>query len=123
VHWLLRRDSQDRLRFVACESAKVAGLLARHGISFLGAKPGSATILVVREFDQPSEQVLVRSEAVLALFAELPPPWPIVATTLGWIPRSVCDLGYRLIARWRYHIWGRMESCPVPTAEEKLRFL
>jgi len=123
VHWLLRRDSQDRLRFVACESAKVAGLLARHGISFLGAKPSCATILVVRKFEQPAEQVLMRSSAVLAIFAELPRPWSTVETTLGWIPRPVCDLGYRLIARWRYRIWGRLESCPVPTAEEGQRFL
>jgi predicted DCC family thiol-disulfide oxidoreductase YuxK len=123
VRWLLRRDRRDRLRFAAAESAKIAGLLARHGISLPDAKSGSATILVVREFDHPAEQVLVRSEAVLALFAELPRPWPAIAAALRWIPRPVLDLGYRLIARWRYRIWGLLESCPVPTVEEAQRFL
>jgi predicted DCC family thiol-disulfide oxidoreductase YuxK len=81
------------------------------------------TILVVRGFSGPEERVLVRSEAIMALLSELPRPWPAVAVGLGWIPRPIRDLGYRLVARWRYRIWGRLESCPVPTAEERKRFL
>jgi predicted DCC family thiol-disulfide oxidoreductase YuxK len=123
VRWLLRRDSQDRLRFVASESAKVAGLLARYGISLLEAKAGPTTILVVRGFGLPTEHVLEHSEAVLALLAELPRPWPAVAATLGWVPRPMLDLGYRLVARWRYRIWGRVESCPLVTTEERTHFL
>ena len=57
------------------------------------------------------------------MLGELSQPWPIVGVALGWIPRPVLDLGYRFIARWRYHIWGRLESCPVPTSEERVRFL
>lgn len=120
VRWFLRHDRLDRLRFVASESAKVAELFARPGIA---AESAPSTILVVRDARSPAECVLVRSEAVLALLRELPRPWPAVAAMLGWIPRPVRDLGYRLIARWRYRIWGRLASCPLPTAEERARFL
>ena len=123
VRWLVRRDSQDRLRFVAFESEMVAGILARQGIGAPDPESGPDTILVVREFGHPSELVLVRSEAVLALLAELPCPWPTVEIVLGWIPRPVLDLGYRLVTRWRYRIWGRLENCPVPTAENGRHFL
>jgi predicted DCC family thiol-disulfide oxidoreductase YuxK len=128
VRWFLRRDRQDRLHFVASESPKVAGLLARHGISETDLGLGSSsiersTILVVRDPDGPGEKILVRSDAARAMLAALPRPWPAVAAVFGWIPRPVRDLGYRLIARWRYHIWGRLESCPVPTTEERERFL
>ncbi|MGD0682131.1 MAG: DCC1-like thiol-disulfide oxidoreductase family protein [Terracidiphilus sp.] len=123
VRWLLRRDLRDRLRFAASESAKVAGLLTRHGISLQETKSGPTTILVVQEFDQPAERVLERSKAVLALLAELPRPWPAVAAALGWVPRPMLDLGYRVIARWRHRIWGRSESCPLPTAEARTHFL
>ncbi len=123
VRWFLRRDRRDRLRFVASESAMVAGLLARHGINSLDSKSSPATIMVVLDAGGPAERVLARSEAVLALFGQLLRPWPAVATALGWIPRPVRDLGYRLIARWRYRIWGRLESCPVPTDDERQRFL
>jgi len=123
VRWLLRRDRRDRLRFVASESAKAAGLLARHGMGT--AEPGSGldTILVVRDVGGRTESVVVRSDGVVALLEELPQPWPAVAAALKWIPRPVRVLGYRLIARWRYRIWGRLESCPVPTAGERERYL
>jgi predicted DCC family thiol-disulfide oxidoreductase YuxK len=101
----------------------VARLLARQGITLPDAQLSPATILVVREFGHPSELVLVRSEAVLALLAELPQPWPAVTAALRWIPRPVLDLGYRLIARCRYRVWGRLENCPVPTADNGQRFL
>ncbi len=123
VRWFLRRDRRDRLRFVASESEKVAELLKRHGIGTEVSGSGPGTILVVEDADGPGEKLLDRSDAVVAMLRELPRPWPTVAVMMGWIPRPVRDLGYRLIARWRYRIWGRLESCPLPTAEERERFL
>jgi predicted DCC family thiol-disulfide oxidoreductase YuxK len=123
VRWLLRRDRRDRLRFLASESEIAAALLVRHGINRPDAKSGPTTILTVLNFGDPAERVLARSEAVLALLAELPQPWPAVAAALGRVPRPLRDLGYRLIARWRYRIWGRLEVCPIPGADERARFL
>jgi len=119
----MRRDRRDRLRFAASESEIAAALLARHGINSPDAESGPPTILVVLNFGERAERVLTRSEAVLALLAELPQPWPAVAAVLGWIPRPVRDIGYKLIARWRYRIWGRLEICPIPGADERARFL
>jgi predicted DCC family thiol-disulfide oxidoreductase YuxK len=121
VRWLLRRDKQDRLRFVAMESERVAGMLERHSLT--GMDSASGTMLVVRDAGEESESVLVRSDAVVTLLRELRQPWPVVGGMLGWIPRPVRDLGYRVIARWRHRIWGRLGSCPLPTAEERGRFL
>jgi predicted DCC family thiol-disulfide oxidoreductase YuxK len=80
-------------------------------------------MLVVRDVGEARESVLVRSDGVVALLRELRQPWPVVGGVLQWIPRPVRDLGYRVIARWRHRILGRLESCPVPTAEEQGRFL
>lgn len=123
VRWFLRRNRLDRLLFAPSESPKVAGLLARHGIGRASAETGPQTILVVRDAGGPAEQLLARSDAVLALLGQLPSPWPAVGAALGWIPRPLRDLGYRLIARWRYRIWGRLKSCPLPSAEEREKFL
>ena len=119
VRWLLLRDRRDRLRFVASESEMAAGLLADLGFSAAGPE----TILVVRNAGGKAVQVLARSEAVLALLRELPRPWPWVAAGLRWVPLPLRDSGYRLVARWRYRLWGRLESCPVPTPEQRARFL
>jgi predicted DCC family thiol-disulfide oxidoreductase YuxK len=123
VRWFLRRDSRARLRFAASESPSVAEVLARHTIAVSELEGGPGTIVVVRDFGGPGEAIMARSGAVMAMLRELPRPWPRVAAVLRWIPRPVRDLGYRLIARWRYRIWGRLESCPLPTAEERARFL
>ena len=123
VRWFLVRDRRDRLRFVPSESPKVAGILRRHGVNMAADPAGPNTILVVRDPDGPTERLLERSDGVMAMLEELPRPWPAVAGVLRWIPRWLRDFAYRLIARWRYRIWGRLESCPLPTAEERGRFL
>jgi len=123
VRWFLRRDRRDRLRFAAFEAAGWGELLARHGIGVADVVAGPSTIFVVRGYSGPSEEILDRSDAALAMLSELPRPWPAVAATLRIIPRPLLDLAYRLIAHWRYRIWGRLESCPLPTSEERGRFL
>jgi predicted DCC family thiol-disulfide oxidoreductase YuxK len=123
VRWFLRRDRRDRLRFVVSESPKVAGLLARLGTSAPDSALGPNTIVVVHDAGGPDERVFLRSEATLALLGELPWPWRVLGVALGWISLPVRDLGYRAIARWRYRIWGRLENCPLPTPEERERFL
>ncbi len=123
VRWFLRRDRRDRLRFVRLESPKVAALLARHGMVATDLESGPDTMVLVRDPDGPNERVFTRSEAAVAMLAELPRPWSTAGDLFGWVPRPVRDLGYRLVARWRYRIWGRLECCPLPTAEERGRFL
>ena len=121
VRWLIARDRRDRLRFVPAESEKGAALLGRHGLS--ATELGPSTILVIQDQDSAAEKRLLRSDAVVALLKELPAPWPAVGALLAWVPRPVRELGYRLVARWRYSLWGRLESCPIPTGEERKWFL
>lgn len=123
VRWFLRRDVFDRLRFAPSASPNVAELLGRHGLDAAVAGEGPGSILVVVGAGGADERLLVRSEAVLALFSALPNPWPALAAALKVIPRPLRDLGYRVIARWRYRIWGRLDACPIPTVEERERFL
>ena len=123
VRWFLVRDRRDRLRFAPSELEQVAGLLARNGFNATDPSWGPNTILVVEDAGGPAERVLLRSDAVVAMLAELPRPWPAVAAALRWIPRGVRDMGYRVIANWRHRIWGRLESCPLPGPEERARFL
>jgi predicted DCC family thiol-disulfide oxidoreductase YuxK len=123
VRWFLLRDRNDQLRFVASDSPKLADLLARHGLNAVIATGNSGTILVAQAVETPAERLLIRSDAVLAMLRALPGPWPVLAAVLRIIPRPLRDLGYRLVARWRYRIWGRLDACPIPTAQERARFL
>jgi predicted DCC family thiol-disulfide oxidoreductase YuxK len=124
VQWFLRRDRFDRLRFVASTSPKVASLLERHGIDPAEAESDSGSVVVAQALGTPHEHLLTRSEALLAILQQLPDPWwPAIGATLRIIPRPLRDLGYRLVAWSRYRIWKRLDACPIPTAEERMRFL
>jgi predicted DCC family thiol-disulfide oxidoreductase YuxK len=123
VRWLLPRDRSDRMRFAPSTAPQVAELLARHGISSADPALAPASVLVFSHAGEPGERIHVRSQAVLALLRELPAPWPFIAAPLRLIPRPILDLVYRFIARVRYRIWGRLDACPIPTPDERRRFL
>lgn len=127
VRWLLARDRCNHLCFAPSSSPAVAALLVRHGFTLpLPGNPsasGPGTILVVRAAATPAETVYTRSTAVVVVLAELPGPWPLAARLLRIVPLPIRDLGYRLISRWRYHIWGRLGTCPLPAPEQRAHFL
>ena len=64
-----------------------------------------------------------RSSAIVGLLRQLGGPWRLVATLLWLIPRPLRDVGYRMVARSRYRIFGKSDTCRVPTPAERERFL
>ncbi|HZB87620.1 MAG TPA: DCC1-like thiol-disulfide oxidoreductase family protein, partial [Terracidiphilus sp.] len=82
IRWFLRRDRDDRLRFAPSDDPRVAEILTRHGIA-----PDPSSILVARNIGTPAEEILIRSNAAIAMLATLPAPWPTVAAAFRIIPR------------------------------------
>ena len=109
--------NEFRLSMGVPQSGPTASAIASNPAS------GPGTILVFRAAATPAEQLFTRSAAVAVVLAELPRPWPLAARLLRLIPHPVRDLAYRLIARWRYRIWGRLSACPLPTPQQRSRFL
>jgi predicted DCC family thiol-disulfide oxidoreductase YuxK len=117
VRWLLARDDRALFRFAPLQGATAGELRARHpeigdsldGIAYVETSDGS-------------ERVHMRSEAVFRILAELDPPWKWFAM-LRWLPRPLTELGYRIFARLRYRVFGRLDECRVPTPVERRRFL
>lgn len=63
-----------------------------------------------------------KAAAVIRILAEL--KWyytPLMIFLL--LPTCLRNLGYDLIAYNRYRLFGKMDSCRLPTEEEKLHFL
>jgi predicted DCC family thiol-disulfide oxidoreductase YuxK len=119
VQFILRHDRAANFRFAALQSPFAARILARHG-----ANPSDLdTAYVVINYDEPNESLLLRSDAILFVLKQLGGVWRFAGFILSLIPRPIRNWGYNLVARTRYRIFGRYDSCPLPTAETRSRFL
>lgn len=64
-----------------------------------------------------------RSTAVLRIFYELGGGYTLLALVLSIMPVTLRDWFYNLIAKNRYQIFGKKDTCRLPTATELQYFL
>lgn len=118
VQFLLKHDRRDRLRYASLQSDFAAAILTRHG-----ANPHDLnTVYVVVNHGQTGEKLLSRSDAILALGKELGGIWS-VAVAGKVLPRVVRDVFYNLVARNRYRVFGKHESCMMPEGRYRWKFM
>jgi predicted DCC family thiol-disulfide oxidoreductase YuxK len=80
------------------------------------------SLILVQRNSAGTEVVSARSEAVVRIGEYLGRGWGL-ARVLRIVPRFLRDAGYDLFARFRYRLFGRMDSCPIPAPEVRARFL
>ncbi len=118
VRFVLARDPAGRFRFAALQSTLARDILARHG-----RDPRDLdTLYLVLGHGRPDERLLRRSDAALWILRELGGPWR-AAGALRVVPARLRDLGYDLVARTRYRLFGRYDTCPLPDPRHRARFL
>jgi predicted DCC family thiol-disulfide oxidoreductase YuxK len=59
----------------------------------------------------------------LRVLRELGGEWRVFATVVGVLPTALLNVAYRVVARTRYRLFGRYDSCRLPTPEERARFV
>ena len=114
VQWLIAHDRRHRLRYAALQGEAASALRARHP-----EIPDELDTIAFVEH----ERVWLRSSAVFRVLRELPAPWRWISLLRWLLPRAVWDVAYRAFARRRYRWFGRLEACPIPSAEVRARFL
>jgi len=119
VQFLLKHDTQGRLRFASLQSDFAERVLSRHGID----PKDLDTVHVVVDCERPKEEVLNRSDAILRAGYELGAPWKTLATIGRIVPRPLRDLVYRFVATNRYRVFGKYDTCMLPDANQRQRFL
>ncbi len=67
-------------------------------------------------------RVHLRSKAFLYGARYLTRPWRW-AYHFRWLPALLLDLAYRVIARIRYRVWGKFDTCTMPTTEQRAHLL
>jgi predicted DCC family thiol-disulfide oxidoreductase YuxK len=113
VQFLIRHDPLGRLRLAALQSPAGQALLR------WCHKPldDFDTMVFVED-----SRVYVKSTAVLRITRYLTWPWPLLSLMLA-LPVMLRDWAYACVAGNRYRLFGRHETCMMPTPDVVKRFL
>ena len=118
VQFLLKRDRHDRLRFAALQSDFAATLLKCHGVDHQDLD----TVYVVLNPGEANEALLAKSDAALFFAKAIGGVWNL-ARLASIIPRPIRNWVYDLVARYRYRVFGKYETCMLPDPRHKHKFI
>ncbi|MGJ5009359.1 thiol-disulfide oxidoreductase DCC family protein [Bradyrhizobium oligotrophicum] len=112
VQFVIARDAAKRFRFTPIQSPYGTRLAQAFGID--PRDPDTNAVV-------HGGTAHLKSDAALTVLSNLP-GWGWTRALLA-IPKPLRDAVYSLVARNRYHIFGKYESCFVPDAELRNRVL
>lgn len=115
-HWVdfvIRRDTAEKFRFASLQSEAGKKILNGRG---LPAAEMTGVYLI-----EP-HRVHMKSGAILRIVRSLRAPWPVLSIFLI-VPPFLRDAVYDYIAHRRYRWFGKRDTCRLPAAGEKKRFL
>jgi predicted DCC family thiol-disulfide oxidoreductase YuxK len=119
IQFLLKHDSHDRFRFAPLQSQFAAEILRRHNAS----ADDLDTMFVVLDYASPRERLASRSDAAAVALRELGGGWAALGAVLQALPLWPRNWGYNLVARNRYRIFGKYDSCLTPLEKDRRKFL
>lgn len=113
VQWVIKRDPTGRFQFGPLQSPVSQSLLEQAGWSgkFLDS------FVYIR-----SGVAYERSDAALRAVSDLGGLYACAKLFLI-VPKPVRDAVYKFIAKNRYRMFGKTESCMIPTPELRTRFI
>ena len=112
VNLILRVDKRSQFRF-----APLQGSTAKRLLPSLPDDPREWSMLYLDEGG-----VHDLSDASLEVYRRLGGAWSFLSLARH-VPRFIRNPAYRLLARNRYRWFGQRDSCRVPSAQERERFL
>lgn len=113
AQFVLNHDRQGRFLLASMQGEAGSALYRRFGID-----PADPDTLIVVEGDRVRRD----SDAILAIWAGLGWPWRAGAM-FRLVPRALRDLVYRWVARHRYRLFGRRDTCWLPDPAFRDRLL
>lgn len=113
MNFVINRDKKDLFRFAAFQSDQSKEILKK--INF-GASTSETFVLIV------GDSYFTKSTAALMVCKELKSPIRFLFPLI-FIPKFLRDFTYDLIAKNRYTIFGKKETCSLPDEEDKIKFI
>jgi len=119
VQFTLCHDHKHTFRFASLQGPTAASILERHRQSLANLD----TFYVVTDLDHPAEQLQSRSDAALFVLRDLGGGWRVLAALGRLLPKILRDTLYNVVARNRYRMFGKFETCPLPDPKDRPKFL
>ena len=113
INIILKYDKHVYFQFAPSQSNAAMGIMQEFGLE----ENAIASVILI---DQ--EKVYTKTDAVIQIAKHLS-GWPKLFRLLKYIPKSIRDFGYDLIAKNRYALFGKKASCMIPDASIRHRFL
>ena len=113
VQLILKLDREKRFRFATAQSPLGESLFRRHGLPTDDYDSNLAII---------DGAAFTKLDSFVAVMAALGWPWR-AAKALLILPRPLRDWLYDRVARNRYALFGRKDSCEIPSAELRERLI
>lgn len=113
VQFIINRDPKGTFKFTSLQSEAGQEVIKKFNLPVNSLH----SILVVE-----NNVCYERSDAALHIAKHLPWPWKWLPA-FGILPRFIRDGVYDLIAKNRYRMFGKQDSCMLPTPELRGRFL
>lgn len=114
VDFAMARDPEGRLLY-----SPLQGETAEELLSEQDRKNVDTVIFLPAD----RSRVYRRSAAAVRVLWLLGFPWSLCGWLLWLVPLPLRNVGYRLVSRTRYRLFGKHETCRMPTPEERSRFL
>ena len=113
VQFIIKRDKTSKFLFASLQSDFGQSQLQKFGLD-----PSKLHSIIALDNGKFYE----RSDVALKIASGLAQPWPMFGI-FRILPQFFRDWVYDLISKNRYKMFGKMESCMIPTPELKGRFL
>ena len=113
INFIIKNDKHDVFRFVALQSETGQKI-----ITYLGIDPSIDSIILY----EPGYAYFIKSEAVFRIIKHLTSAVKLLLL-FNFIPTSIKNIFYDIIAKNRYNWYGKKESCMMPTEEVKRKFI
>jgi predicted DCC family thiol-disulfide oxidoreductase YuxK len=118
TQFVLKRDRRRHFVYASLQSKLASEKLDEYGCTAADLD----TVYVLANHGSASERLLLRSEAVLFVLVELGGVWNL-ARFFQLLPTTLLDRAYNQVASRRYRWFGELPACPVPSPEQRQRFL
>lgn len=119
VKFVLSNSKDSNFLFASLQSDFAKSELAKYGINSLDLD----SVYVLTAYADPEGSALSRSDAVIFIFKQLKEPLPIIATVTSIIPKPLRDWSYSVVAKFRYKIFGKHDTCMLPSSDVSEKFI